>query len=355
MANFPRLALPATPSSSVKRQAPAEFDDIDTENIDPAQFFSASSKKAKNFDFDSSQLSKAPLFALNVTPVNTPVKRADPPQAAGHKRKADENPPTLESKRREPCSAPATSAAGRSPKHKRVGILSKRRSTTNHFTRIDPPSFSAHKTSQPFSIAAALHGAAPNLRSRSKPSRKGWHFEIHEDTQDDEMANLMQHSAQTLDISDDEGNSSPAKGDRCNKENVAPADYHIAANLPSRRDMMTEDVRSPLGDLETKDYFAEGCDTSSIIIIPAEDEEEFNEKAATEGPSSPTRPRANAVTEGQHGWESLLAQMGAKPNAVNEIEEDTAAEIQIWESESAKDEAEAIEDANPVGKQTDSA
>ena len=163
----------------------------------------------------------------------------------------------------------------------------------------------------------------------------------------------MQHSAQTLDISDDEGSNSPSKGDRCNKENVAPADYQTAPNIPSRRDMMTEDVRSPLGDLEAKDYYAEGCDASSAVIINAEDDEEVaNEKATVEEPSSPTRPRANAITEGQHGWEPLLAQMGAKTKGVNELDEDTATEIQIWESESAKDEAEAIEDADAVvGKQ----
>ena len=161
------------------------------------------------------------------------------------------------------------------------------------------------------------------------------------------MANLMQHSAQTLDISDDERNCSPARGDRCNKENVAPADYQTAANLPSRRDMMTEDVRAPLGDLETKDYYAEGCDASSVIIINAEDDdEEVNGKALAEDPSSPTRPRADAVTESQHGWESLLAQMKGKGNTANEPGSDATEEIQIWESESAKDEAEANEDAN---------
>ena len=359
MLTLPHSALPSTPSSSVKRQVPADFDEVDTENIDPVQFFSVSNKKAKNFDFDSSRLTKAPLFALNLTPSNTPAKCAHLPQAAEQKRKVKDNASAHDTKRHEPSSAPIPTAAGRSPKHKRVGILSKRRNTASPFTRVDPPSFSAHKTGQPFSIAAALHGTVPSLKSKSKSksSSKGWHFEIHEDTQDDEMANLMEHSTHTLDISDDEGRSSPIKGDCCNKENVAPVDHQTTANSPSRRDMMTEDVRSPLGDLETTEYYAEGCDASSVIIIPAEDDvEEANEKATMDGPFSPTRPRPYAAIEGQHGWESLLAQMGAKTDTTNEIAEDGTTEIQIWESESAKDEAEAIDDVNvAAGKQATSA
>lgn len=165
------------------------------------------------------------------------------------------------------------------------------------------------------------------------------------------MANLMEHSTHTLDISDDEGRTSPTKGDRCNKENIAPAGYHTTTNSPSRRDLMTEDVRSPLADLETKEFYAEGCDASSVVILPTEDEES-DDKPTREGPFSHTRPCANAATEGQHGWGSLLAQMDAKTVSACGADEDTARGIQIWESESAKDEAEAIENATvTAGKQ----
>lgn len=340
-------ALPTTPSSSVKRQAPAEFDEVDTENIDPVQFFSDTNKKAKNFDFSYSKL------GLNLTSANTPAKRTVVSQAAGQKRKATEDRPAPDTKRREPSSAPVTTAAGRSPKHKRVGILSKRRHTASHFTRVDPPSFSVNKTTQPFSIAAALHGTVPALKSKSKskPSSKGWQFEIHEDTKDDEMANLMEHSTHTLDISDDEGRSSPTKGDCCNKENIAPADYHTTTTSPSRRDAMTEDVRSPLGDLAAKDYFAEGCDASSVVLISAEDDE-ITDNVTTEEPCSPTRPRANAAGESQPGWAFLLAPIGANRDSANDVDEDATTEIQIWESESAKDEAEALDNATiPTDKE----
>ena len=161
-------ALVSTPSSAVKRSAPAEFDNNDTENVDPRQFFSDSSKKAKTFDFDTSHLMKPARYALNVTPANTPTKRATPTHAAGQKRKIEV---TAHIHHPEPSSAPALSAAGRSPKHKRVGILSKRRHTT---TRIDPPSFNSPKISQPFSIATALHGTVPTpsriSKSKTNPS-----------------------------------------------------------------------------------------------------------------------------------------------------------------------------------------
>ena len=353
-------ALATTPSSAVKRQAPAEFDEPDTENIDPINLFSDSSKKAKTFSFDSSKLIKAPRYTLNVTPANTPVKRGSLSSAAGTKRKAPTN--TSPVYHPTPSSASVPSAAGRSPKHKRVGILSKRRCTTtphNHITRIDPPSFSSPKVTQPFSIDAALNGTVPTPTrvSKSKASRKGWHFAIHEDTQDEEMANLMEHSTQTLEISDDDEagsgrSSSPSKGDRCNKENVAPADYQPAATTTSRRDMMLDEARSPLGDLRAKDYYAEGCDASSVIIIPAEEEledESFVEKMAkvAEGPFSPT------TNKGVSGWESLLAQMSSNNKTAGHDllgeavdDEDAKTEIQIWESESAKDEAEAIDEAH---------
>lgn len=216
---------------------------------------------------------------------------------------------------------------------------------------MDPPTFLVRPTGQPFSLAAALRGTVSTPKSKAKSSSKGWHFEIHEDTQDDEMANLMEHSTHTLDISDDEGRSSPTKGDRCNKENIAPADYHTTTNSPARRDLMTEDVRSPLADLATKEFYAEGCDASSVVIIPSE-EEECDDKNTKKSPCSPTRPCANAATEGHPDGEPLVAEMDAKTPSASGADADTAAGFQIWESESAQDEAEAIEHATvTAGKQ----
>ncbi|CAD6587659.1 MAG: hypothetical protein ASARMPREDX12_002964 [Alectoria sarmentosa] len=351
-------ALASTTASALKRHAPAEFDDVDSENIDPLMF-STPSKKGRTFDFDMTKSNETPLFAPAPPQPAQYVQRA---QAAGLKRKAEDNDtPAAGIKRRaEPSSAPAP--AGRSPKHKRVGILSRRRMTTSPFTRVHAPSSSAGESANglPFSIDAALAGTVPKFKSKST-NRNGWQFDIHEDTPDDEMANLMEHSTCTLDISDDECSSS--KGDKDNKENIPPTDSPAAVAsatqvTATRRDMMTDETREPLGDLEAKEFYAEGCDASSCIIVAVEDSsEQIMDKLLTpintQGLSSPPHSRAVAVTEAQAGWEDVIARFAAKTTTTapdadlgigKEVSKD-AIEIQIWESESAKgdDDADAQE------------
>lgn len=341
--------MSSTFSSPVKRHVPAEFDDNDSENIDPLMFFS-SSKKSKNFEFNSPAFEKPPRFSLHTAPSYTHTRNMRTPQSIGRKRKAEDTTATPEVdgcplKRHEPSSAPAA-PAGRSPKHKRIGILSKRRATASKYGRVNPPS-SDLKSGLPFSIDAALASTVP-MKSKPKSSSKGWNFDIYEDSPDDEMANLMEHSTCTLDISDDESRRA-SKEDRDNKENIPPAEYQTSSNhLSARRDMMTDDVRSPLGDLDAKDYYAAGCDASSFIIVPAEDDDDVSEKANLASNDdeipSPSRRRSNAVTEPRQGWEDILAQVTAKddparPHAsetrLKDVEHE-AVDIQIWESGSAK-------------------
>ena len=232
--------------------------------------------------------------------------------------------------------------------------------TSSPFTRINPPTFSVggSQTSQPFSIDAALAGTVPALalKSKSGPRTRGWHFDIHEDTPDEEMANLMEHSTCTLDISDDEAGS-PLKGDKDNKENIPPVDGPAAVLdivtqvTATRRDMMTDEPRKPLGDLVTQDFYAADCDATSVILIPAEDaDDNANEKSSlvcNVAESSSSRSRANAVTEAAECWKSIVAGLntdtaaaGSEADLAQEegASEETATEIQIWESESAKGE-----------------
>ena len=336
--------------TSLKRHAPAEFNDVDSENIDPALFLSPT-KKAKALDFDSTASQKVPRFTLTQS-IAPSAKSVSVPQVVGQKRKAEEPATTHEtsSKRRVDTSSAPPAPAGRSPKHKRVGILSRHRATGTSYTRINPP---ASTSGVPFSLNAALAGTV-SMKSKSKSSTKGWHFAIHVDTPDDEMANLMEHSTCTLDISDDESRIA-TKGDRDDKENVPPAGYHNAANIPvTRRDLMTDEARAPLGDLNTKDFYAEGCDANSVIIVPAEESEHADEKLALEGPSTSSDKCTNAVSEGRRGWEDLLAQLSAKHNAEavsqstkeQEQSNEELADIQIWESESAKAEDDADGEKN---------
>ena len=230
--------------------------------------------------------------------------------------------------------------------------------TSSPFTRINPPtsSIGGPQTSQPFSIDAALAGTVPALalKSKSGPRTRGWHFDIHEDTPDEEMANLMEHSTCTLDISDDEAGS-PFKGDKDNKENIPPVDGPAAVLdivtqvTATRRDMMTDEPRKPLGDLVAQDFYAAGCDATSVILIPTEDaDDNVNEKSpivCNVAESSPSRSRANAVAEAAESWNATVAGLntdtvtaGSEADLAQEegSSREAATEIQIWESESAK-------------------
>ncbi len=352
-------------ASPLKRNAPIEFNDVDSENMDPLLFLSPS-KKARDFDFDSSMLTKPPHFTLTPSTTTT-INRVDMPKFAGQKRKAEDSsvtPNTCTRRCVETASAPAP--AGRSPKHKRAGILSRRRATAGPFTRINPPSFSPTeaKSGLPFSIDAALAGTVPlKLRSKPKstsrlPTSTGVHFHIHEDSPEKEKENLMEHSACTLVISDDEGRRTTE--DCENKENIPPVDYRTTPGAPvTRRDMMTDEDRSPLGDLNAKDFYAEGCDASSFVIIPAEEsghEGKPTLASNVQPPCSTLRPRTNAVAEGHQSWDDLLAQVAVKSSAIAtnsefdllETTKGEPAEIQIWESESAKGDDETDHHDLPV-------
>lgn len=325
-----RSATAATASGAVKRHVPVEFDDVDTENVDPLKFFSASNKKVKAFNFDSTTLVKPPVFKL--VPQALASEGTNVPKLAGSKRKECDVDAESISKRREPSPAPVP--AGRSPKSKSKGILARRRFAANPINRVDPPAY-AKASGVPFSIDAALSGTVP---SKTKPrnistrkSRRGWRFNIWEDTMEQELENMFNHSTSTLDISEDEG-SSPVKGDRDNKENIAPAGYQTTGGT-SRRDLMSDEIRSPLAHLDAVTYFADGCDTSSFVTVPVDETSDdiLNSKVAD--------PAASA-----------LAMTGGSADAdLNEPEEATNGDvsgIEVWESESAKaeDEANALDE-----------
>ena len=114
-----------------------------------------------------------------------------------------------------------------------------------------------------------------------------WFFDIYEDTPDEEAANLMEHSTLTLDLSSDDetGFKGTDHQDR-GKENVAPEDDVPSANSRSRTqltnsrgdqsllrrklvkpDDMDDGQRSPLSDLDTEDFFADGLTKESCIVI----------------------------------------------------------------------------------------
>ncbi|KAK7965887.1 uncharacterized protein PG986_000164 [Apiospora aurea] len=375
----------AVSTSPGKRKAADVIEDHDTENVDPILF----SKRAKGPD--SSLLPKdfiKPATFLLTKSAST-SKIASTPKAAAPRPRSVLNPKSPASRVNTGIakSSPLSAPAGRSPtRGKRSGLLSSRRRTAGPYSRIDPPSFGlgASSSPAPFSLDAALKGTIPSYKSRQAPAtpaasepsiapvsstrssdfpslheadlKTSWFFEIHEDTAEQEMTNLLQHSTCTLDISSDEESARRQQRERAEgKENVPPMDdvsqtaRPRAARLAADADdMFVEKERSPLGEMDVKSYFPEGCDETSVIIIPG-DEEEEQQPVNTDlepvpeikvGESAVPKP---VVEDGTKSIDELLRKSDepAPSAALLEPIEGTGESFEVWESSSAKDENEA--------------
>lgn len=286
------------PPSSRKRRAPSPsvFEDDDAENMDPASF-SSPPKRSRTAD----EFAKPAPFAIYVSPSKPNTCAVDySPSIPSSARKA------LSSIKPNTTNSTPIALSRGSPKNKRIGVLSKRRASSSPFRRVDPPSFS-HSSPVPFSIDAALKGSIPDYtpkHSSPKPSYvagaetsmpNSWFFDIHEDTPEQEAANLMEHSAAILDISSDDDSEAKRRNEELErgKENVPPTDFmpmqassHSFADalgseegvqaepLKRRRlkkivqDAMDED-RKPLGDLLPADFYGEGCNATSYVTVDA--------------------------------------------------------------------------------------
>jgi hypothetical protein len=292
-------------------------------------------------------------------------------------------------KPRTTSSAPAT--AGRSPtKPKRSGILSNRR------TRLNAPAFGL-RNQAPLSLAAALSGTLANKKHKqrldsatleeSKP--KAWFFDIYEETETQQILGTMTQYTGTLDISDDESKTS-ATDDR-GKENIPPNELYTPAAgttfspLPaaiitttqtvtaSRKDLMTDEPRTPLGDLNPSDYYADGHDATSVVLVPEDEEDMPEEQEPKQAEHNDDLPPTTAafnfnvdpalpaqdqlmshgelsclllgaaatlpLADGQHQLDSYACG-GEGGGVAMDGEGDEKPVIEIWESGSAKDEGE---------------
>ncbi|KAL2111631.1 hypothetical protein VUR80DRAFT_9642 [Thermomyces stellatus] len=178
-----------------------------------------------------------------------------------------------------------------------------------------------------------------------KPS---WFFDIHEDTPDQEMTNLLQHSTCVLDISSDEESTARARDDR-GKENVPPADdvsqtsgrRSAAAARRGAEEMVVEKERAALKEMDAGAFYAEGCDATSVFVVPADEEEIPKEgKKPAAGALEPERAEvaAKGGPEKTESVESLLERREPAPAAVLEPMEGTGESFELWESGSAKGE-----------------
>ncbi|EKV10849.1 hypothetical protein PDIG_53370 [Penicillium digitatum PHI26] len=230
------------------------FVDADSENINPARF---SSKRKRTVEDDEDQSVSKPIktsrMALS-TRINISPRLLTPSKISSITT---------------PKSAPILKPAGRSPSPKssksatRRSLIAKPRSEHH----------SKRGVARPFSLASVLaHSTTPKPAPAPK-APASWCFEIHEDTEQEEMTNLMQHSTTVLDISDDEGKSDPrTRG----KENIPPHELGVevprtrqsAATIPAARKLpKIDEPRAPLGELNAAEYYAEDCNAFSYTVV----------------------------------------------------------------------------------------
>jgi hypothetical protein len=367
----------------VKRKAAEVLDTDDSENVDPGLF----SKRSKGADnaFSSKDFIKPATFLIPKA-ASTGNVTSPPPKVATPRPRSFLQPrsPIAKLNAGIQKSSPLSAPAGRSPtRGKRTGILSSRRRASGPYTRIDPPTLglgaSSSSSAAPFSLDAALKGTIPSYTSRKahakssssadliglheSDSKSSWFFDIHEDTPEQEMTNLLQHSTCVLDISSDEENETRRQRERVEgKENVPPADDISQTSRPrsarhaaNADDMIVEKERAPLGEMNVRDYYAEGCDESSIVFVPGDEDEQHPEQqsnnAEVEVAPEPKpevkideAPVAEPVlVDGSKTVEELMQQTEQPTPAAALLQpiEGTGESFEVWESSSAKDETEA--------------
>ncbi|OQD88211.1 hypothetical protein PENANT_c004G06414 [Penicillium antarcticum] len=226
---------------------------VDSENIDPSKL---STKRKRTCDDEEPKASKPKTsrMALSIVSprLSTPLRTSQSIST--------------------PKSAPILKPAGRSPPPKsskpgRRSAISKPRSESS----------GKRAVARPFSLASALQTSSSPKPAPKTPT--SWFFDIHVDSEQDEMTNLMQHSTTVLDISDDEGKTVP--NDSRGKENIPPAELGI--ELPSalittaataapapRKELKMDEDRAPLGELNAADFYAEDCNAFSYVVVHEE-------------------------------------------------------------------------------------
>jgi len=361
----------AISNAPVKRKA-SEVEVDDSENVDPALFSKRSKGAGADNDFkDFFKPSKFVLTKATSTPSLPSAKDVlsdHPVKPQPSKRQLLQPKSPAARLNTTITSSSLTAPAGRSPTRgsKRIGILSRRRTQ-----RVDPPAFGLG-SSAPFSLDAALKGTIPSysgsFRSAAsnllQPDTKSdWFFDIHEDTPEQEMTNLLQHSTCTLDISSDEESEQRARREQAegrDKENIPPAD-DVSQTTSARAsraagvfdDMVIEKQRGPLSDLNVEDYYAEGCDGTSVIIVPGDEEDAVTVIDEAEHASRDMEP-LETIPVFEEPASTTLAEIEAisvdelmckdepalKAAALQPIE-GTGESFELWESGSFRDENEA--------------
>jgi hypothetical protein len=311
--------------------------DSDAENMDPVLFKQITKRKRSSEGDEPSKEFLKPTKTSRISLIATKSEIA---------RGVSAPLGTQISRPSTPPSRPLGKPAGRSPTSKVRRPFG--RHSTGHSARFEPPS---KRTSccAPFSVATALSGKKMSSPARSKPD--SWFFDIHADTEQEEMTNLMQHSTGILDISDDEDR---AKVDERGKENIPPNELGVgnpgllsSTAAVSRKNMMTGEPRTPLGELNSGDYYADGCDALSFAVVyeELEDEKEKIPQFPHFESMTPSRSRTQSEMLSLSTISSLLGTGTGDeitktiPEAAMTTSDPTNADFEIWESGSAVEEA----------------
>ncbi|CAI7601366.1 unnamed protein product [Penicillium glandicola] len=258
------MSMKSTPMKS------SIFIDTDSENINPASF---STKRKRSFEDDEENSASKPIKTsrmalstrINITPrLSTPSKI------------------TITT----PKSAPILKPAGRSPPPK----SSKSATRRSLIAKPRSEQYTKRGVARPFSLASVLAQSTTPKPAPAPKAPASWAFDIHVDTEQEEMTNLMQHSTTVLDISDDEGRSDPCTR---GKENIPPHELgielprarHSTTTVPAaaRKSLKMDEPRAPLGELNAAEFYAEDCNAFSYTIV-YDDEEHASEFRK---PSSP--------------------------------------------------------------------
>ena len=361
------------------------MDTDDSENIDPSLFSKRTKSGENNYFSPKDSFVKPSSFFLTKSATTGSISLNSTPKAASTPRSRSHlNPKSSAAKINTSIakSSPLSAPAGRSPtRGKRSGLLSSRRRTPGH-CRIDPPAFGlSSKSTAPFSLDAALKGTIPgykgrnasssltatssvanstkDLRSLHEPELKSsWDFAIYEDTPEQEMTNLLQHSTCVLDINSDEERETRRQRERAEgKENVPPPDDISQTSRPratrqSADDMMVEKERSPLSEMDVREYYSEGHDENSVVIVPGDEEcpddsqkPAQKQQAPHEEVSSGPQPSAQAATpkpvpeQETKSMEELMQKISEPAACAAALEpvDGTGESFEVWESGSFKE------------------
>ncbi|EFW22706.1 hypothetical protein D8B26_006293 [Coccidioides posadasii str. Silveira] len=209
-----------------------------------------------------------------------------------------------------PRPTPLRAAAGCSARSRVPKAFARR---SSGLRRVEPPSRLQRQASRaPFSISNALSRtfslSSFNPDGKITPNggesrRKAWDFEIYVDSEQDEMANLMEHSTCVLDISDDEHK---AEKYGLGKENIPPPDFSPETSSAGTQSRvaptseiveMTDRPRSPLGELNPKEFIPEGEDSSAVIVVEVGEDDESETSSRHPSSSVPEIPVAHKISQ----------------------------------------------------------